>query len=232
MATARVLVTGFNDWRDLGTPANVWRCRDNPSGRLLVGEACDAACDDREGHAGPLVRRLRDAEPAIEWQFRTMPVCWGVFASVPGDVDLIVNLGLGVYDRDDVLQLEAGAINRRGGCDAAGATSGACIDEQADEVLPASCVPAVGASIEALRGRTFAGYTVTVTPARAENCYLCNETHYHALSAIRRGHGRLREAYFLHLPYAPGGDHEKLAAGVSGLIVELARRLRSEAAEA
>ncbi|MEM6995755.1 MAG: hypothetical protein AAF721_34920, partial [Myxococcota bacterium] len=32
-----VLVTGFNDWKELGDPPNVWRCRDNPSCRLLLG---------------------------------------------------------------------------------------------------------------------------------------------------------------------------------------------------
>ena len=31
----RVLVTGFHDWREL--ESNVWRCRDNPSCRVLYG---------------------------------------------------------------------------------------------------------------------------------------------------------------------------------------------------
>ena len=76
----RVLVTGFNDWKELGEPPNVWRCRDNPSCRLLVGEALDAEPSQFDG---PLAARLRERAPRIEWRFATMPVTWGVFAEVP-----------------------------------------------------------------------------------------------------------------------------------------------------
>ena len=35
----RVLVTGFHDWREL--EGNYWRCRDNPSCRLIYGNPCN-----------------------------------------------------------------------------------------------------------------------------------------------------------------------------------------------
>jgi hypothetical protein len=212
----RVLVTGFNDWRELGEPANVWRCRDNPSCRLLLGDAHD---HQPTTHAGPLVVRLREQAPELDWRFATMPVTWGVFAEVPDDVDVIINLGLGVYDRFDVLQLEAGAYNLRRGADAAGGEQPGPIGVGSDPVLEAPS--AVAPRLAGLAGKSFAGYTVLVADAREDNSYLCNETHYYALSALARGHGRLREVYFLHIPYAKDGDYPALADGVAGLLLAL-----------
>lgn len=215
----RVLVTGFNDWRELGDPPNVWRCRDNPSCRLLLGAPHDAK---PQTHEGPLVERLRRRAPDIEWSFATMPVTWEAFAAVPDDVDVIINLGLGVYDRFDALQLEAGAYNLRQGADAAGQQRSEAISIGASEVLAAPSDSPIAARIGALAGRTMAGYEILVAPARSENSYLCNETHYHALSALHAGHGALREVYFLHIPYAEAGDHDALAEGVAAVVLELA----------
>jgi hypothetical protein len=217
----RVLVTGFNDWRDLGEPPNVWRCRDNPSCRLLLGTEHDAL---PQIHEGPLVMRLRRRAPDIEWSFATMPVTWDAFAAVPDDVDLIVNLGLGVYDRFDALQLEAGAFNLRQGADAAGHERGEAIAAGAPDVLAAPEHSPIPARLEALAGRTMAGYEIVVASARAENSYLCNETHYHALEALHAGRGSLREVYFLHIPYAEHGDYEALAEGVAAVVLSLAGR--------
>jgi hypothetical protein len=221
----RVLVTGFNDWRDLGEPPNIWRCRDNPSCRLLLGAPHDAM---PKTHEGPLVERLRRRAPDIEWSFATMPVTWEAFAAVPDDVDLIINIGLGVYDRFDALQLEVGAYNLRQGADAAGQARTEAIAVGAPEVLAAPENSPILSRIDALAGRTLAGYEILVAPARAENTYLCNETHYHALQALHAGHGPLREVYFLHIPYAEGasegGDHEALAEGVAAVVLELAGR--------
>jgi hypothetical protein len=226
----RVLVTGFNDWRELGEPPNIWRCRDNPSCRLLLGDPHDAR---PQTHAGPLVARLRRRAPDIEWSFATMPVTWEAFATVPDDVDLIINVGLGVYDRFDALQLEAGAYNSRQGVDAAGHARSEAIAAGAPDVLVAPERSPIRARIGALAGRTIAGYEILVAAARTENTYLCNETHYHALSALHAGHGALREVYFLHIPYAEGGaeggpqghgDYEALAEGVAAVVLELAGR--------
>ena len=41
-APVRVLITGFNDWRDLAAPSDIWRSQENPSSRLLLGAA--SAC--------------------------------------------------------------------------------------------------------------------------------------------------------------------------------------------
>jgi hypothetical protein len=215
----RVLVTGFNDWRELGEPPNLWRCRDNPSCRLLLGEARDGP---PERYAGPLIARLEAAAPDVEWRFSTMPVTWGAFAQVPTDVDVIVNMGLGVYDRFDALQLELGAYNLRQGTDAAGVDTPGPIASAADDVLPAPA--AIADRLASFANATIAGYTVVVANARPDNSYLCNETHYHALSALARSDGQLREVYFLHIPYAKDGDYASLAEGVSGVILRLLGR--------
>ena len=217
----RVLVTGFNDWRELGTPPNTWRCRDNPSCRLILGAEHDAAPTRYEG---PLAVRLRRRAPDIEWTFATMPVTWEAFASVPDDVELIINLGLGVYDRFDALQLEAGAYNLRQGADAAGSERSEAIHDGAAAVLEAPEDSPISKRIDALAGKTVAGYQVLVAPARPDNSYLCNETHYHALSSLHAGRGSLRETYFLHIPYAEGGDYEALAEGVAAVVLSLAGR--------
>jgi pyrrolidone-carboxylate peptidase len=217
----RVLVTGFNDWEGLGDPPNTWRCRDNPSCRLLLGAEHDAA---PQTHEGPLVVRLRRRAPDIEWSFKTMPVTWDAFATVPDDVDVIVNIGLGVYHRFDSLQLEAGAFNLRQGTDAAGHERSEAIAAGAPEILPAPEHSSVPTRLASVAGRTMAGYEIVVMTARDDNTYLCNETHYHALQALHAGHGALREVYFLHIPYAENGDYEALAEGVAALVLSLAGR--------
>jgi hypothetical protein len=217
----RVLVTGFNDWRELGEPPNLWRCRDNPSCRLLLGDAHDA---EPRSWAGPLVQRLEAAAPEVDWRFASMPVTWGAFARVPDDVDVIINIGLGVYDRFDALQLEAGAYNLRQGADAAGVERSGPIDAAAPATLAAPVASPIADRLASLAGRSVAGYTVVVAEARQDNSYLCNETHYHALSSLARGDGSLREVYFLHIPYAKDGDYAALAEGVAGVVLGLVGR--------
>ncbi|NVB42483.1 hypothetical protein G6O69_31960 [Pseudenhygromyxa sp. WMMC2535] len=220
----RVLVTGFNDWRELGEPPNVWRCRDNPSCRLLVGD--ERSGGDEMAWEGPLVDRLRAAAPGVEWRFSTLPVTWGVFAEVPRDVDVIVNIGLGIYDRTDALQLEAGAFDLRAGADALGEERPGPIGLPpgiSGEVLPAPEGSAIPGQIDALAGETLAGYEILVAQARRENTYLCNETHFNALAAVHEADPgqRLGEVYFLHIPYAEQGDYDSLAAGVAEVVLGL-----------
>jgi hypothetical protein len=215
----RVLVTGFHDWEGLGEPPDLWRCRDNPSCRLLVGRATAETRPTRL--EGPLVRRLREGAPDVAFTFRTLPVTWNAFADVPGGYDVIVNVGLGVYDRLDALQLERGAYNLRRGGDAAGTRVRAPIDPSASTTRPAP--PTVAARLDALGGRRFEGYDLLVADAREGNAYLCNETHWHALGALGRVEG-LQEVYFLHIPYADGDDYDRLAAGVGGVILALLGR--------
>ncbi|MCA9685768.1 MAG: hypothetical protein KC457_26565, partial [Myxococcales bacterium] len=156
-----------------------------------------------------------------------LPVTWDAFAEVPRDVDVIINMGLGVYDRLDALQLEAGAYDLRAGADAMGherpGPIGAPEGTAREATLPAPADSPIAGRIAALAGTTVAGYEVRVTPARPENSYLCNETHFRALSALHapKPEQRLREVYFLHIPVAADGDYQALAEAVAGVLLTL-----------
>jgi len=219
-------VTGFNDWKDLGDPPNVWRCRDNPSCRLLLGAETS---EPQEQFGGPLADRLRTSAPdgEIWWTFATLPVTWEIAKQVPRyeDYDAVIHLGLGVYDRLDTIFVEDGAFNRRRGTDAAGRK----LDEPIATEVGATLSPAdarLTDQIRALDGKEFAGYRVEVKAAREGNSYLCNETHFWALQALQDSKGaggKLRAAYFVHIPYAADGDYEALADGVADLVTALVR---------
>jgi hypothetical protein len=212
-ARPSVLVTAFHDWHELGDPPNVWRCRDNPSCRLLVGEERMERPRELEG---PLVHYLRESAPEVDFTFRTMTTEWGAFSDVPRELDLVVNLGLGVYDHADRLQLERGAINLRRGRDAGGRELAGPIEPGAPRVrMPPA---AVRARIDALQGRTFHGFEVQVARARRSNSYLCNETHWYALGALG---DRPREAYFVHIPHAKNGDYDRLTHALGDLVLAL-----------
>jgi hypothetical protein len=67
-------------------------------------------------------------------------------------------------------------------------------------LLPLACV-----SCDPLAG----GYQVSVVPARHENRYICNETHYlsHVAAAATTTHGGEKtRVYFIHIPYARDED--------------------------
>lgn len=219
----RVLVTGFNDWKDLGDPPNVWRCRDNPSCRLLVGEP---RLDAPTTFEGPLVSALTAAagDRDITWSYTTLPVTWGVAAErTPyAEHDVVVHLGLGVYDRDDEVFVEAGAYNLRKGTDAAGQSAQEPIFESEPEVLAAS--PEVAAAVEAIDGRTFGAMRARTMQARPQNTYLCNETHSLALDAVRQSQadgGSLEAAFFVHIPQPAEQDWDRLAGSVAGVVLAL-----------
>ena len=243
----RVLITGFHDWRDLddepgadllrrrtsvafgkggaegkGGAGAMWRCRDNPSCRLIYGEACAAPPLIRRG---PLVRALSALEERADFSYVTMPVLWGTASGL--DVcayDVVIHMGLGVYDRTDLLRLESGAYNGRNGTDALArardderieATEGRHV--QCDAM--ASRVDAVAA---ACKGGVGDGFELEVAGSTAENSYICNETHWRGLKACAASGQRLA-AYFLHLPYASADDHVALAAAVAGVVREMVR---------
>jgi hypothetical protein len=113
----RVLVTGFNDWRNLGD-AGVWRCKENPSCRLLLGGASHKKPCSKRGD-GKLVNFLRaKAAKHIYFDFVTMPTVWGTAVGSNlgfnrSDYDVVIHIGLGVYDCHDKILLERGAINKR-----------------------------------------------------------------------------------------------------------------------
>ena len=73
----RILVTGFNDWKDLSAPgSSLWRSRDNPSSRVILEEK------DTPVHAYPPLRRngplvkLLVANGDHDYSFVTLPVTW------------------------------------------------------------------------------------------------------------------------------------------------------------
>lgn len=227
-AALKVLVTGFNDWKELGDPPNVWRCRENPSCRLLLAGESSEKPETVEG--GELVERLlamktSSAGRPIEWTFKTLPVTWQVSENLNlREHELVVHIGLGVYDRFDQLKLERGAYNRRRGRDAKGEQRGEKIDAAGAETKNAPESSQTDAILDALDGRKFGSYVVDVAAARPENDYLCNETHYRALSeleAARDAEARLQRVHFLHIPYAQDGDYAKLADAVGALIAAL-----------
>jgi hypothetical protein len=224
----RVLVTGFNDWKELGDPPNIWLCKVNPSCRLLLGAERRDKPDEVDG--GELLPRLRALTSTttgrpVEWNFATLPVTWQVSEELSiRDYDLVIHLGLGVYDRFDRLMLERGAFNQRRGKDAAGQMREEKIEASGGDIKPAHPSSATGAILDRLDGRSFGGYSVKVAGARPDNSYLCNETHYRALlelDAARESGARLQRVHFLHIPYAEHGDYAKLAEGVAGLVAAL-----------
>ncbi len=222
-APLRVLVTGFNDWKDLGEPPNLWRCRDNPSCRLLLGDPSD---DTPTTFQGPLIPALSRAagDRDITWSFATLPVTWGVTAEQTpyAEHDVVVHLGLGVYDRDDEVFVEAGAYNLRKGTDAAGNSADEPIFESQPDVLAAT--PKIVAAVEAVDGRSFGRMRARAMQARPQNSYLCNETHSLALDAVRQSQaagGSLEAAFFVHIPQPVGEDWDVLAESVAGVVVAL-----------
>jgi len=220
-----VLVTGFHDWRDLGQPPDLWRCRDNPSCRLLLGEPTAGREPVEADFDGPLVKALR-ARAAVDvtYHFDTMPVTWGAYDTL-GDVsrfDVVVHLGLGVYDTTNAIQVEHGAFNLRRGTDAEGVAREEPVNVARPERIDGN--DQVELRIAALTGRRHGAYVTRVGEARPGNSYLCNETHFRALETLASDVGGPEAAYFVHIPAAMPSDptHEALAEGVAGVIRALA----------
>ncbi len=224
----RVLVTGFLDWRELEN--NIWRCRDNPSCRLLLGEPCAMPPIERRG---PLVRALAERAPAAaEFTYVALPTLWGTANSIDyGGYDLVVHLGLGVYDCTDRIVVEKGAWNARSEApDAAGSSPASghrlsrrsTADKPMLEGLMAPKVLRVAGDSKGAPPLPH-GFEAELAAARTHNTYICNETHHRALTAVAADGVRCRSAYFLHLPYAAGDDssHAKLADAVAVLVVRM-----------
>eukprot|EP00929_Paragymnodinium_shiwhaense_P028814 TRINITY_DN16630_c0_g1_i4.p1 TRINITY_DN16630_c0_g1~~TRINITY_DN16630_c0_g1_i4.p1 ORF type:complete len:285 (+),score=31.23 TRINITY_DN16630_c0_g1_i4:67-921(+) len=160
-----VLVTGFHDWRDLGETPNLWRCRDNPSCRLLLGGPCDAPPVRRDGE---LPKLLRKELPNVDFSFQTLTTTWETSRSLDlHTFDAVVHLGLGVYDCRDKILVEDGAYNKRDGKDALGKLpASGWMEFLASETCESGRMHAV---VQALDGRTLGGYQVEAAPARPGN---------------------------------------------------------------
>ena len=174
----KVLVTGFNDWKNLGETPNLWRCQDNPSCRLLVGPACASPPLRKQGG---LARRLRQCDAGsgvqIDWHFQTLTTQWQTAATLDYlAFDVVVNVGLGVYDGSKELRVEQGAHNSARGADAAGHPPRCDIQEEGKpDVLAVNSMAPLTAAIDGLR---CGDYQVVTVNARKRNSYICNDTHY------------------------------------------------------
>lgn len=227
----KVLVTGFNDWESLGTPPNEWICNANPSCRLLTGGATTSR---PASYAGPLVSQL-SSNRNINWEFKTLPVTWGIAQTISyQNYDAVINMGLGVYDTSDAIQLEQGAYNARVDApDAVGTKPTSTSIEPANRAttLPADTMSDVSSRVTAMSQVQVASqYTVRVAQARQDNNFICNETHAYALSELNRSfsstpRGRLKLVYFIHLPNPRGGasGYAALAGGAAQIINNLIR---------
>jgi len=223
----KVLVTGFNDWNDLGEPKNIWKCDKNPSCRLLLGSV---HTEKPSNYHGPLTQEL-EKESQIEWHYITLPVLWHIAESIEyAKYDIVIHLGLNNFLPRNNFNIEYGAFNLRLGKDALGRSRLEVIDDDLNEnkIYPYPNAREMEAVFGQIDGKTLMGYKVEIKKAYPQNSYICNETNFTALkhlqqNFIKPSSSLLRAAYFIHIPYAENQDYKKLASGVSTLIHELTR---------
>lgn len=183
----RVLVTGFRDF--LGDDVNASRCRDNPACRLLA--------------------HVQDADTQM------LPASWNAGSDVRyEDYDVVIHVGLGVYDSTTYCMLERGAYNLvNGSADATGhAPTAGPIEHGASLVLDSMPLGRV-ASVAADAGRC-ASHSLRVVEAREANAYVCNRLHWNALRRVADPTCRCAEAYFVHVPY-PRRDEDYSELGLT-----------------
>ncbi len=225
MVAPRILVTGFNDWENLGSPPNVWKCSENPTCRLMLGGETLARPSSFTGYLPALLRPRTE----FAWTFLTLPTTWGAFETIQNydTYEVAIHLGLGVYGGvHNVIKIEHGAINLRVGSDASG-TAPSSGTVAAGSARPLDAADPISVNIRRIENQTFAGFTIEREVPRRENSFICNETNYLALEAVRRSRAAqrtLREAYFLHLPYADPSvstGYQNLARGAAATILAL-----------
>mmetsp|Transcript_1048 Transcript_1048/g.1363 ORF Transcript_1048/g.1363 Transcript_1048/m.1363 type:complete len:276 (-) Transcript_1048:417-1244(-) len=226
----RVLVTGFCDWRFKNERMNIWRVRDNPSGRLLVGGSCESPPVSLEG----VLPRILNKECPADWEFsfQVLPVIWGASFGVVSlsSYDVAIHIGLGVYDKLDGMLLEDGAVNLRRKADAQGTKPPSDLIDKAKPAGSHLRDEQMTKNVKSMNNAHFGSFTVKSIGARDDNAYLCNEVHYRALQALRHSReskkSRLRAAYFLHIPYAGDGanGYEILGKAVASVILQLCRK--------
>eukprot|EP00659_Diplonema_papillatum_P022208 gene22208-34081_t len=208
-----VLVTGFNDWNHV---ESLWQCSENPSGRLLVGDAGSRSADAPKD--GRLPALLREGRPDVEWRFLTLPVVWGIGAAVDYTAyDVVIHLGLQSALGPTLIQIEDGAYNLGVGLDAAGFQNSGPLDPLfPGDSLHNDTVTRVVRSLEdeQLPG----GFKCFVVDPTRHNTYICNETNWRAVR--KTNEGVVAAGYFLHIPQQ-GFDLALLAEALAALIPKL-----------
>jgi pyrrolidone-carboxylate peptidase len=227
-----VLVTGFCDWESLEPEKNLWCCRVNTSGLLLLGKERTSTTPptaEELGH-GPLSKRLR-ARSDAKYHFKLLPTTWEVARSIPwASHDVVIGLGID-EELHCSIRVEVSAINFRDQIpDAAGKapsdTTGEPIDPRRECSDSLTRPELVDASLRALVGRDMAGYQLALGTARSENAYICNETNYLSIAALQ-GHKKPCATMFLHTPKEDGEvAREALATAVESTIAAFLTELR------
>eukprot|EP00468_Gymnochlora_sp_CCMP2014_P001716 CAMPEP_0167742026 /NCGR_PEP_ID=MMETSP0110_2-20121227/1188_1 /TAXON_ID=629695 /ORGANISM="Gymnochlora sp., Strain CCMP2014" /LENGTH=226 /DNA_ID=CAMNT_0007626153 /DNA_START=60 /DNA_END=740 /DNA_ORIENTATION=+ len=158
---------------------------------------------------GLLALKLQEELKDFEFDFHTIPVIWGGVTSIDyTGYDVAIHMGLyGVKGSYDKILIEDGAINARKGNDALGCSSEPIIQPNhplyiRDEGrLDALFTQLHEKKLFSTKEVTFKSYIIQ---ARIQNSYICNDTHWRALDALRssaRTGGKLRASYFIHVPY-------------------------------
>ena len=218
-----VLITGFYDWRGLGHPPEIYRCKENPSCRVLTGVGVG-----ERGYKGGLAKKLTqwsDNHPNVKVNFRVLPVTWKHLGLVKRDrYQIIIHLGLGVYDSFHNILIEEGAYNLHRGKDAMGHRLNQVIRPHQPTVLNAPIHIRRGIE-RALKAKLPPPFSLTKVKAREKNTYLCNATHYEALEFINKAMSTpLPETYFVHIPHREGDTDEALTLAIFNIIKALVLR--------
>ena len=222
--TQKVLITGFYDWRDLGTPPEQTRCRDNPSCRILATEGIGP-----RDFLGPLAQSLKNwnqsQKTKMQIDFELLPVTWEALGTLPRErYQIVIHLGLGVYDSFHRILIEDGAYNLRKGKDAIGTSRKEEIEPGKPDILQSPPQVTVGIH-RALNAKLPKPFHLVKATARKSNAYLCNSTYYEALQNltqnIKEAHQTKNEAYFLHLPHREEQSDRALSNAVFEVIKAL-----------
>ena len=206
--THKVLITGFYDWKELGTPPQLTRCRDNPSCVVLAGHGIGGR--DFQGTLSQMLYHWSKSQKRIILDFKLLPVTWQDLPHTAlHQYDQVIHLGLGVYDSFHRILIEEGAYNLHKGKDALRVARNAMILPSQDTILfpPLSIQKGIQ---HALLVPLPTPFTLSRAQARARNTYLCNATHYRALHHIKtQPKSRLKTAYFLHIPHIQRSESKK-----------------------
>ena len=136
------------------------------------------------------------------------------------EYDQIIHLGLGVYDHFDQILIEEGAYNLHRGRDALNKMRDTVINQGKPQILIPPTQVKKGI-LRAMNTHLPSPFQLVASPARIDNVYLCNATHYRGLNTLLSTHSKLKEVYFLHIPHRQGDSDLPLAYALESIIKAL-----------